>query len=69
MGKELEMPRDALAVRLGAARDVQLDSLEFHLDILIFLPGKIYSIQVKENRVRNVRLPLRVCSTRATYKT
>jgi hypothetical protein len=54
------MPKEALAIRLGTTLDIQLDSPEFHLNILVFLPGEIYSIEAKENRVRNARLPPRV---------
>ena len=57
MAKELEMPDDTLSVRLRTSLDVQLDSLEFHLDIFVFLSGEICRI---ENRVRKVRLALRV---------
>jgi hypothetical protein len=60
MAEELEMADDALSIRFGTALDVQLDTLQFHLDIFVFLSGEICRIEGKENRVRKVRLALRV---------
>jgi len=60
MAEELKMADDALSVRLRTALDVQLDSLQIHLDIFVFLSGEICRIEGKENRVRKVRLAPRV---------
>jgi hypothetical protein len=51
MGKVFEVPKDSLAVGLCTALDVQFDSLKFHLNILVFLSGEIYSIRSKEKIV------------------
>ena len=47
MGEELEMSNDGLTVGFCTTLDVQLDSLEFHLYVFVFLPGEICSIEVK----------------------